>query len=159
MMMTKLAALGLLTVAAGAVAAQTATQTVTFQVDPINQVGVTGAPVLHITTSVAGNAPASLTSSSSTLALTTNQTNAKITATLSAPMPAGVTLSAVIAAPAGATSAGAQPLGTTAVDLLTAITHVNASGLRLTYQLDATPAAGVVTSGTRVVTYTITGGV
>jgi hypothetical protein len=159
MMMIKLVALGILTVAAGTVAAQTATQTVTFQVDPINQVGVTGAPVLHITTSVAGNALASVTSSGSTLALTTNQTNAKVTATLSAPMPAGVMLSAVIAAPAGATSAGIKPLGTTGVDLLTAITHVNARMLTLTYQLDATPAAGVVTSGTRVVTYTMTGGV
>jgi hypothetical protein len=45
------------------------------------------------------------------------------------------------------------------VDLITALTHVNASALTLTYQLDATPAAGVVPSGTRVVTYTITGGV
>jgi hypothetical protein len=159
MMMTKLAALGFLTVGAGTVAAQTATQTVTFQVDPINQLGVTGAPVLHIATSVAGNAPAGVTSSVSTLALTTNQTNAKVTATLSAPMPAGVTLSAAIAAPTGATSAGIKALGTTSVDLITALTHVNASALTLTYQLDATPAAGVVPSGTRVVTYTITGGV
>jgi hypothetical protein len=159
MMTTRLATLGLLTVVAGTVGAQTATQVVTFQVDPVNQVGVSGAPVLHITTSVAGNAPASVTSSGSTLALTTNQTNAKITATLSAPMPAGVTLSASLAAPTGAASAGIKPLGTTAVDLVTAITHVNAGALTLIYQLDATPAAGVVTSGTRVVTYTITGGV
>ena len=157
-MMTKLATLGLLTVVAGTAAAQTATQIVTFQVDPVNQVGITGAPVLHITTSVAGNATASVTSSGSSLALTTNQTNAKITATLSAPMPAGVTLSASLAAPAGAASAGIKALGTTAVDLVTAITHVNASALALIYQLDAIPAAGV-TSGTRVVTYTITGGV
>jgi hypothetical protein len=159
MMMTRLAALGLLTVVAGTVAAQTATQIVTFQVDPVNQLGVTGAPVLHITTSVAGNTPVSVTSSGSTLALTTNQTNAKITATLSAPMPAGVTLSASLAAPAGAASAGIKALGTTAVDLVTTITHVNASALTLIYQLDATPAAGVVASSTRVVTYTITGGV
>lgn len=158
MMMTKLAALGFLTIVSAGVAAQTATQTVTFQVDAINQIGVTGAPVLHITTSVAGTAPASVTSSGSTMALTTNQTNAKITAALSASMPAGVTLSAGLAAAAGAASAGIKPLGTTAVDLVTAITHVNASGLTLTYQLDASAAAGVVTSGTRVVTYTITGG-
>jgi hypothetical protein len=31
--------------------------------------------------------------------------------------------------------------------------------LGVTYKLDATAAAGVVASGTRVVTYTITGGV
>ena len=36
---------------------------------------------------------------------------------------------------------------------------LNASGLSLSYQLDATSAAGVITSTTRIVTYTITGGV
>ena len=34
-----------------------------------------------------------------------------------------------------------------------------ATGLPLSYQLDAVPAAGVVTAGTRVVIFTITGGV
>jgi hypothetical protein len=43
-------------------------------------------------------------------------------------------------------------------DIVTGITKLNASGLSLSYQLDAT-AAGVITSTTRVVTYTITGGV
>ena len=41
----------------------------------------------------------------------------------------------------------------------TTITKLNASSLGLTYQLDATVAAGVVTSSTRLVTFTITGGV
>jgi len=151
---------GLLVAAAAASAsAQTATQTVTFQVDAINQVGVTGSPTLAITAAVAGSAPTSVTSSGNTWAVTTNQSTAKITAAIGVAMPAGVTLSCTLAAPAGATSAGLKALGTTAVDVVTGITKLNASGLTLSYQLDATAAAGVITSTTRVVTYTITGGV
>ena len=149
----------LVAVAATSAAAQTATQTVTFQVDAINQVGVTGSPTLDINAAVAGNAPTSVTSAGNTWAVTCNQTGAKITASIGSAMPAGVTLSATLGAPAGATSAGIKSLSTAAADMVTGITKLNASGLTLTYQLDATAAAGVITSTTRVVTYTITGGV
>ena len=145
--------------AAASASAQTATQTVTFQVDAINQVGVTGSPTLDINAAVAGNAPTSATSAGNSWAVTCNQTGAKITASIGAAMPAGVTLSATLGAPAGAASAGIKSLGTGAVDMVTGITKLNASALALTYQLDATSAAGVITSTTRVVTYTITGGV
>ena len=149
----------LVAAAATSAAAQTATQTVTFQVDAINQIGVTGAPTLDVSTAVAGSAPTSATSAGNTWAVTCNQTGAKITASIGVAMPAGVTLSATLGAPAGATSAGLKALGTVAVDMVTAITKLNAGGLALSYQLDATAAAGVITSTTRVVTYTITGGV
>jgi DNA-binding response OmpR family regulator len=151
---------GLLVVAAAASAkAQTATQTVTFQVDAINQVSVSGTPTMAISAAVAGGAPTSVTSTGNTWAVTTNQTGAKITASIGSAMPTGVTLSANMGAPSGATSAGYLSLGTTAVDLVTGITKLNASALSLNYKLDATSAAGVVSSTTRVVTYTITGGV
>jgi hypothetical protein len=139
--------------------AQTATQTVTFQVDAINQISVTGAPSLTITAAIAGSAPTTVTSTGHSWAVTTNQTGAKITASIASAMPAGLTLSATLAAPGGATSAGLKALGVTAVDMVTTITKLNATGLALSYQLDATAAAGVVTSASRVVTYTITGGV
>ncbi|HXD22470.1 MAG TPA: hypothetical protein VN613_03860 [Gemmatimonadaceae bacterium] len=139
--------------------AQSATQTVTFQVTAINQVAVTGTPSLVINAAAAGSAPTSVTSSGNTWSVTTNQTGASITASIPTAMPAGVTLSANLTAPAGATSTGLTALGTTAVNVVTGITKLNASGLALSYQLDATAAAGVVTSSTRVVTYTITGGV
>ena len=42
--------------------------------------------------------------------------------------------------------------------MVTGITKLAETGLAISYQLDATAAAGV-TSGTRTVTYTITGGV
>ena len=159
-MLTKLAAAGMLTVIASTAAfAQTATQTVTFQVDAINQISVAGVVSLDINSAVAGSAPTSVSSSASSWAVTTNQTGAKITGSIGVAMPAGVTLSANLVAPAGATSAGLKPLTTVAVDLVTTITKLNAGALGLTYQLDATAAAGVVTSSTRLVTYTITGGV
>lgn len=160
MKFTKLvAAAGALSLVASAAFAQTATQTVTFQVNAINQISVSGAPSLTITTASAGSAPTSATDNVSTWSVTTNQSTAKITGSLSAAMPTGLTLSANLAAPSGATSAGLTALGASAVDLVTGITKLNASGLGLTYQLDATTAAGVVASSTRTVTYTITGGV
>ena len=145
--------------AARAAHAQTATQTVTFAVNAINQIAFTGAPSLTITTAVAGSAPTSVTDVSASWAVTTNQTGAKITASIPSAMPAGLTLSANLAAPTGGTSTSFQSLTTTAVDLVTGITKLAQNTLGVTYKLDATPAAGVVTSATRVVTYTITGGV
>ena len=139
--------------------AQTATQTVTFQVTAINQVAVTGAPSLVINAAVAGSAPTSVTSVGNTWSVTCNQTGAMITASIPSAMPAGLTLSANLTAPAGATSTGLTALGVTAVNVVTGITKLNSAGLALGYQLDATAAAGVVSSSTRVVTYTITGGV
>lgn len=139
--------------------AQTAQQTVTFQVNAINQISVAGTPSLTITTAVAGSAPTSVASSGHTWAVTTNQTGAKITASIPSAMPSGVTLTATMGAPNGATSTGQKPLGTTAVDMVTGITKINAAGLSLTYELEATAAAGVVASSTKVVTYTITSGV
>jgi hypothetical protein len=143
---------------AGTAQAQTATQTVTFAVNAINQIAFVGAPSLTITTAVAGSAPTSVTNAASTWAVTTNQTGAKITASLATNMPTGLTLSASLVAPATASSAGFQSLSTTAVDVITTLTKLNQAGMAVTYKLDATAAAGVVTSQSRVVTYTITGG-
>jgi len=152
-------ALALVLFAIPAVQAQTATQTATFAVNAINQIAFVGAPSMTITTAVAGSAPTSVTDATSAWAVTTNQTGAKITASIPLAMPAGLTLSSTLAAPAGATSAGIKALGTVAVDMVTVITKLAQSALLVTYQLDATPAAGVIASATRVVTYTITGGV
>jgi hypothetical protein len=138
--------------------AQTATQNVSIQVNAIYQIAVTGgAQSLTITTATAGSAPTDATASVS-WAVTTNQTNQKITASINSAMPANVTLSANLTAPAGATSAGSQVLGTSAVDVVTGISTLATGGLGLTYTLSATPAAGVVASTTRTVTYTITAG-
>lgn len=157
--MTKgiLAAIALVA-AASTLEAQTATQNVTIQVNAISRISVTGgAQSLTITTATAGSQPTDATASVN-WAITTNQTNQKVTASLDAAMPANVSLSASMAAPAGATSAGAVSLGTTAADLVTGISTLAQAGLGLTYTLSATAAAGVVASTSRTVTYTITAG-
>lgn len=138
--------------------AQTATQTVTFAVNAINQIAFAGAPSLTITTAVAGSDPTPVTDATSTWAVTTNQTGAKISATIPSNMAAGLTLAVTLAAPGAATSSGSQTLSTVSVDLVTGLTKQKGNALAVTYQLSATAAAGVIASGTRVVTYTISGG-
>ena len=68
-------------------------------------------------------------------------------------------LSVRLAAPTEGTSTSFQPLGPVAVDLVAGITKLAQNTLGVTYKLDATPAAGAVTSATRTVIFTITGGV
>lgn len=123
----------------------------------INQVAFSGSPSLVINTATAGSQPTSATAAA-TWAVTTNQTGAKITASIGSAMPAGLTLEVNRSAPAGATSAGAQALSTTAVDVVTGITKLAQGALAASYSLSATAAAGVVSSTSRTVTYTITGG-
>lgn len=152
-----LLALTILAGASSVAAAQTATQTVTFQVDAINQIAFAGSPSLTINTATAGGNPTNATANA-TWAVTTNQSTAKITASIGSNMPTGLTLTVNLTAPAGGSSAGAQALSTAAVDVVTGITQVAQSAIPLSYSLSATPAAGVVASQTRIVTYTITGG-
>lgn len=154
----RIIAAAILASAATGAGAQTATQTVTFQVDAINQIAFAGSPSLVINTATAGSDPAAV-SAAATWSVTTNQTGAKVTASLNSAMPAGVTLSVSLTAPTGGTSAGAQSLGVTAVDLVTGITRIAQGSLGVSYSLSATAAAGVVASTSRTVTYTITGGV
>lgn len=141
-----------------AVSAQRATQTVTFRVEAIDQIAVQGAPALTITNAVAGQVPASATASGSSWSVTTNQTNSRITASIGSEMPPGLTLSVDLGVPDGATSAGLKALGTTPVEVASHLSKVAAAGLPLSYQLDAVPTAGVVTTGSRVVVFTITSG-
>ncbi|HEX2091901.1 MAG TPA: hypothetical protein VHG28_05830 [Longimicrobiaceae bacterium] len=142
---------------ASTAAAQNGTQSVGYEVQAINQISITGSPSLVISTATAGSAPTSVTGSGS-YAITTNQTNKKVTAQIDSNMPSGVTLSVTLAAPSGATSAGAVTLSTTPVNAVTGISTVNQSGLSVSYQLAATVAAGVVAASSRTVTLTIADG-
>ena len=143
--------------AATPVVAQSSSQTVSYQVDAINQIAFAGSPSLVINSATAGSAPSSA-NAAATWAVTTNQSNAKITASINAAMPANVTLMVDLVAPTGATSAGPRTLSTVAADVVTGITQVAQGALGVTYTLSATATAGVVASSTRTVTYTITGG-
>lgn len=137
--------------------AQTATQTVGYEVTAINEISVAGSPSLVINDATPGSGLTSA-SASGTYAITTNETNRKVTAQIDTNMPSGVTLSVTLAAPTGGTSTGAVTLSTTAQDVVTGVSNVNQSGLSISYGLAATVAAGVVAAGNKTVTYTITAG-
>ena len=137
--------------------AQTATQTVSYEVSAVNEISVSGSPSLVISAATAGSGLTSA-SASGTYAITTNETDRKITAEIDSDMPSGVTLSVSLAAPSGATSTGVVTLSSTAVDVVTGVSTVNQSGLSISYGLSANVSAGVVSAGNRTVTYTITAG-
>ncbi len=138
-----------------AFAANSATQTVTFEVQAINELSNSGNPgALVVSTATAGSEPDVATDSSTTYAITTNGTSKKITASIDADMPAGVTLKVTLGAPAGA-NATQVTLGTVAVDAVTAITEVAESGKTISYELSALVTAGVVASDSTTVTYTV----
>jgi hypothetical protein len=148
-----------ITAIAGVASAQTATQTVNYEVQAINKISVAGSPSLTITTAVAGSAPTAVTAGA-TYSITTNEADRRITAELDEAMESGLTLTATFAAPAGGSSTGAVTLEAgTAHDVVTGISTLNASGLAITYGLSATSAAGVVPATSKVVTYTIAAGV
>lgn len=152
-----LAGLALLTIASSASAQNT--QVVTLAVNAISQVAVTGGPQsLTISTAAAGS-PLTAASVTVSWAVTTNQTNQKVSASIDQNLPAGFALSAQLEAPsAGGLSTGPNALSTSAVDLVTGISTLAEAGLDLTYELSATLAAGTLASTSRTVTYTITAG-
>lgn len=120
---------------------------------------VSGNPgLLRISTAVAGSQPVSVSNGTTTYTVVTPllpNRQYKLTASLSAPMPAGVTLTASLAAPASATSLGPVALDATARDVVTGIRRNVTSTRAITYTLSATVAAGVIPNSSRVVTLTI----
>lgn len=122
------------------------------------RITVPGNPApLTVSNAVAGLEPMAVSSSTTyrvTTPLRAGRTY-KITAQLLSPMPPGLTLTANLTPPPGATSAGAVPLDGTARDLVTGIPARTRFTGNITYQFSATVAAGVVPSTTRSVTLTI----
>lgn len=145
-------------IAATNAAAQQATQVVHFRVDAVNQLAVSGNPApLIVSAAIAGEAPTSATASTTTYAISTNEVNQKIVASLDQPLPAGIGLEVTLAAPTGASSRGATTLATSGSDVVTGIAPIASSALPITYRLNATVSAPV-TSVTRTITYTIISG-
>ena len=145
-------------VPAGDARAQTATQVVRFEVTAINQIGVSGSPApLVISSATAGSAPASVTAGGTSYAITTNEPNKKITASVDQPLPSGVTLEVSLAPPSGASSASYVQLGTSGSDVVTGISSTTASSLPISYRLSATPAVQM-SAQARTVTFTIVSG-
>lgn len=93
-----------------------------------------------------------------TYAVSTNEMNKKITGSLDANMPSGVTLQVNLSPPDGARSMGIQTLSVTPVDLVIEISMVSEVGLPMVYTFSIEGPMASVTTSSRVVTYTITDG-
>lgn len=159
-LITGLAVLVLVFVMGGLVlGANTAQQTVTYEVTAINEVSVSGDPGnLVVNTATAGSQPTADTDATTTWAITTNESTKKMTGSINTAMPANTTLEVNLTAPTGGTSQGDVTLSTTAADLVTGISTVAESGLTITYTLSATISAGVVAQAQKTVTLTLTDG-
>jgi hypothetical protein len=138
-------------------AATTATATITYSVQAIDTIAVSGNPAaLSISSAVAGSNPNSSTDTTTTYAITTNSSVARaIQGSLSGAMPTGLTLKVSMQAPTGGTSAGSVTMTTSNANLVTGITQVAQGSLQITYTLQATPTASVVSNATVTVTYTL----
>lgn len=137
-------------------ASDTAMATVTYTIGSIDSITVSGNPgTLVINSSTAGSGPDSATDSSTTYAVTTNNSVREVTAALTSNMPLGVTLTVDLVAPTGATSQGATSLSTTSASLVTGIGNLSQASLGITYVLSATVAAAQTSNATNTVTYTI----
>lgn len=130
-------------------------QTIVFSVDAINQMGqITGpAPVFALQGCGCNSA-----SCINTYSVSTNETNKKISGSLDADMPQGTSLSVNLSPPSGARSMGTQVLSATPVDLVVELSMVSETGLPMVYTFSATAQGGVVSTRSRVVTYTLTDG-
>jgi hypothetical protein len=113
---------------------------------------------MKITTATAGLPPNSITNAITTYTVKTNKATKpkKITAQLNSAMPVGMTLTITLVAPSSpATSDGTVTLDATARELVGDITNTTVQTKGITYVISATAAAGVVTSQTRTVTFTL----
>ena len=156
----------LLLLAVGTAGAQTtATQTFSTQVDVVRAITVSGNPsTMTITAATAGTGLTSVTNTSTTYSLTTNDTvgvGDKVTAKISSggAMASGETLTLTLAAPGGGgSSAGALALTTSDQDYVTGVTPQNASGRQITYTFAATVSAVPRNAVARTITFTILSG-
>ena len=137
--------------------AQTATQTVTFQVTAIDEISVSGDPgALIVSSATAGSQPTAATDATTTYSITTNGSSKKITGDVDSAMPANTILAVTLTAPSIGSSAGSVTLTATAADLVTGIATVAEGSLSISYNFSATVTAGILTSDTRTVTLTLT---
>ena len=137
--------------------AQTATQTVTFSVVSSSQASISSVAMpMTVRTVSTKRTSTSASVAGSSYAIATNESNQKISASLSEALPSGLSLAVSLSPPAGAASRGVTQLGATATDVVTGISAADAASLPLVYTLTA---SGVpARSNSRVVTYTFTSG-
>lgn len=151
-----------------AYAGSSSTNNVTADIPIVNELSVTGAVTITVSTPTAGGKTGGLGTVGATnpiLRLTTNETNKRVTVALDAALPTGVTLGVKLAAnSSGLSTTELTSITTTAANLLTGISNLStdehdASGIALTYTLYLTEAAAPAHGANvlvPVVTYTIT---
>ncbi|OLD43936.1 MAG: hypothetical protein AUI63_07150 [Gemmatimonadetes bacterium 13_1_40CM_2_60_3] len=111
---------------------------------------------MTVTGAVAGSQPLTVTENSTTYTVSALVIQPKkITAQINTDTPTGVTLTVLLVAPSGATSAGRVALDITARDVVTNITNTVPQARTIEYQLTATVSAGVIPVSTRTVTLTL----
>ena len=124
-------------------------------------IAISGNPgLLRVSTAITGSEPVAVSNSTTTYTVTTPNPNRphKVVAQLNAAMPTGLTLTADLAPPPGATSLGPIALDMTARDVVTAIPRNTNSTQLITWTLTASVLAGVVPPTSRIVTLTIVRG-
>ncbi len=136
--------------------ATTATATITYSVESIDTIAISGNPgPLVVNTATAGSDPSTAIDNSTTFAVTTNNDSRNITCAVSSSMPTGVSLGINMDAPTGATSMGYIDMTTTPVIVVSGISNVAQASLGISYILEATVNAAQVSSATNIVTFTI----
>lgn len=131
-------------------ASTTATALVTFTINPIINITVSGNPGTMI---VSGGT--SCHDTSTTYGVTCNMISHNITGMIDSVMPPGVTLSVEFQGPTSSTSTGSVDMTTTPQNLVDNICHCCESDLMIKYTLSADIHAVPIASASRIVTYTI----
>ncbi|MGD0337203.1 MAG: hypothetical protein ABSB78_00280 [Bacteroidota bacterium] len=132
-----------------------ADQTVHFEVKPVAKISVSGDVYLAVITGIAGTP--GLTDSiehSSTYSITHNAESKKITAKLNSAMPSNTTLSVELASTNG-TSSNKVLLTASDNNVVTGISKCAETSM-ITYTFHADVSAGILTSDSRTVTFTLT---
>lgn len=141
---------------AGTLAAQTANQSVSVDVDAINVISVSGNPgTLVISSATAGSQPDDASDNSTSYAITSNETSKKIVGSLDVAYASGISLKVTLASASGS-SAGEVTLSTSDQDLVTSLSNVAESGQQISYVASATVSAAPATAESHTVTFTIT---
>lgn len=111
---------------------------------------------MTVSGAVAGSEPLAITNNGTTYTVSALLIQPKkITAQVNSSLPPGVTLTILLVAPSGATSAGRVALDNVPRDVVTNITNTLPQARTVEYQLTATVAAGVVPTTSRTVTLTL----
>jgi hypothetical protein len=135
----------------------TDTQVVTYIIDNIAELEVTGTPTMQIVAPAAGDQPADDTDATTSYALTINGVNKKVTGqiTTGGNMPDDTTLAINLAVPSGA-SEGATLLSTVAADLTNSMTPIADADSAITYVFHATVDADPIPAPGAAKTITLT---